>query len=241
MALPPSTEVNETFLREVDENLRRDRARDFLYANRTTLIVAVILFLAAVGGTIWYREHKQAQVGRQVEDLAKVYRQLGEGKTDQAAALKKLEDSSSASVVATARFTTAAINLETGKTKEATDIYRALAADTDLPPPYRDIALLRQTALEFDRLKPEEVIARMQPLAKPGESWFGSAAEMTALALIKQGKKQEAGRLFAAIARDKTAPEILRARSVQIASSLGVDASDALNASALAGAPASAQ
>ena len=72
------------------------------------------------------------------------------------------------------------------------------------------------------------MITRLQPLAKPGEPWFGSAGEMTALAMIKQGKKQEAGQLYAAIAKDKTVPEPIRARAVQVAGSLGVDASSAM-------------
>ena len=33
----------------------------------------------------------------------------------------------------------------------------------------------------------------MAPLAKPGSPWFGSAGEMTALALIKQGKNAGGG------------------------------------------------
>jgi hypothetical protein len=72
------------------------------------------------------------------------------------------------------------------------------------------------------------VIARLEPLAKPGEPWFGSAGEMTALALIKQGKKQEAGQLFATIAKDNGVPETIRTRAVQVAGTLGVDASAAL-------------
>jgi hypothetical protein len=100
-----------------------------------------------------------------------------------------------------------------------------------MPQSYRDIALIRQTALEFDALKPDDVISRLQPLAKPGNPWFGTAGEMTAMALIKQGKKDQAGRLFAAIANDKTVPDSIRSRSVQIAGSLGVDASAALPAS----------
>ena len=87
------------------------------------------------------------------------------------------------------------------------------------------MALIRQTALEFDSLKPEEVIARLQPLSKPGEPWFGSAGEMTADAMIKQGKKAEAGQLYAAIAKDTTVPNTMRARAAQIASSLGLDMS----------------
>ena len=106
--------------------------------------------------------------------------------------------------------------------------YREIAEDSSLPQPYRDAALLRQTSIEFDSLQPQQVIARLQPLAKPGTPWFGTAGEMTALALIKQGQSGQAAQLFAAIAKDKTVPDPIRARAVQIASSLGVDASAAL-------------
>jgi hypothetical protein len=74
-------------------------------------------------------------------------------------------------------------------------------------------------------LKPEDVIARLQPMAKAGNPWFGSAGEMTALAYLKQGKNAEAGKLFAAIAADNQVPNSIRARAVQIAGTLGVDAS----------------
>ena len=65
----------------------------------------------------------------------------------------------------------------------------------------------------------------MKPLAEPGNPWFGSAGEMTAMAMLKQGKKAEAGRMFAAIAADEQVPSSIRARAVQIAGTLGVDAS----------------
>ena len=87
------------------------------------------------------------------------------------------------------------------------------------------------TALEFDTMKPEQVIARLEPLAKPGNPWFGSAGEMTAMAMLKQGRKAEAGRLFAAIAADKPVPVTIRSRAVQIAGTLGVDATASLPAS----------
>jgi hypothetical protein len=70
----------------------------------------------------------------------------------------------------------------------------------------------------------------MEPLAKPGNPWFGTAGELTAMAMIKQGKKSEAGRLFATIAADRQVPPSIRARAVQIAGSLGVDASASLSA-----------
>jgi hypothetical protein len=45
-----------------------------------------------------------------------------------------------------------------------------------LPEAYRNLGLIRATALEFDTIKPEEVIARLEPLTRPGNPWFGRPA-----------------------------------------------------------------
>ncbi len=233
MAQPPSTEVNETFLREVDEEYRRDKFRDFFVENRVFLISVLVLFLVVSGGWIWWQSYQREQAGRQVEELAAIFQDIGAGKAEQAAPkLKELEGSSSDAVRTTAIFTSAALDLQNNNAKAATAKYRSIAEDDGVPEPYRQIALIRQTALEFDQLKPDEVIARMKPLAAPGEPWFGSAGEMTALALIKQGKSADAGKLFAAIGRDQGVPEVIRGRAIQMASSLGIDVSDVMNSRA---------
>ena len=227
MAQPP--DISETFVREVDENLRRDQLRDFFKAYGNLLAVVVVLLLAASGGFIWWKQHQVQQHGEQVEKLAQIYKDAGSGNISQLPQqLDDLSKSSSKAVRAQAQFVRAALALQQSDQKSAIAIFKELAADTGLPQPYRNAALLRETELEFDQLQPQEVVARLQPLAKPGEPWFGSAGELTALALIKQGKKQEAGQLFAAIGRDNSVPETIRARAVQIAGSLGVDAGAAL-------------
>lgn len=231
MAQPP--DITDTFVREVDENLRRDRARDFAKKYGGWLIAAVILFLAASGGYIYWQYYQLQRSGKQVEQLAEAFKTFGSG--DKASATKQIEDlskSGSKAVRATALFTRAAIALEQNDLRLATAKYREIAGDSGLPKPYRDAALIRQTALEFDSLQPQEIITRLQPLTTPGNPWFGTAGEMTAMALIKQGKKNEAARLFAAIAKDTSVPGSLRSRSVQIAGSLGVDASGAVAAPA---------
>lgn len=234
LAKPPTIttpDASESFLREVDENLRRDRARDFAKRYGNWLIGAMLLFLVASGGWIYWQNFREQRAQGQVEELAQIYGKIGSGapgtsaqQLDQLAA-----KGSSTAVRASALFTAAALALQSNDQPAAIAKYRAIAADGSFPQPYRDAALIRHTALEFDRIKPEDVIARLAPLAKPGNPWFGSAGEMTALALVKQGKSAEAGRLFAAIARDKSVSDPIRSRSVQIAGSLGVDASSALD------------
>ena len=227
MAQPP--DITETFLKEVDENLRRDRIRDFFKENSAWLIVALVLFLAACAAIIWYQEHRVQRSEAEVEQIATISKDIGIGNTAKVPQqLDQLSQSGSKGVRATALFTRAAFALQQNDTKTAIATYQKINADSSLPEAYRNAALIRQTALEFDQLQPQQVIARLQPLTKPGDPWFGSAGEMTALALIKQGKSKEAGQLFASIAKDTNAPPSARNRAVQISGSLGVDSSAAL-------------
>ena len=227
MALTP--EPNEAFVREVDENLRRDQARDFVQTYAKWLIAAAILFLAAVGGWLYWQDQRTQDSAEQSEQLFQLYRDIGDEKLATVPKrLDALEDSHSDAVRATALFTAADVAIGENDRKLAITKLREVSEDDGLPQPYRDIALIRLTALEFDTLKPDEVISRLEPLAKTGEPWFGSAGELTAMALLKQGKKNEAGRLFAAIAADKNVPDTLRSRAVQIAGTLGIDATASL-------------
>jgi hypothetical protein len=227
LAQPP--DIADTFVKEVDENLRRDRVRDFFKDNGSYLIAGLILFLAACGGIIWYQQHREKRAEEHVEQLAQLYKDIGTGNTSKVPQqLDDLSNSSSKAVRATALFTRAALAIQQSDRKLAISTYKKIRDDGSLPDSYRDAALIRETALEFDDLKPAQVIAQLQPLAKPGNPWFGSAGEMTALALIKAGKNKEAGQLFATLAKDKSVPEDIRNRSIQISGSLGADASAAL-------------
>ena len=149
MAEPP--EYNETFLREVDENLRRDQLRDFAKKHGALLAAAVVLFLIASGGFIWWQQHKVQRSEKQVEQLAEVFKNIGAGAPgDAPKQLDEMSDRGSKGVRATAMFTRAALALQQNDVKLATAKYREIAGDSSLPRPYRDAALLRQTALEFE-------------------------------------------------------------------------------------------
>lgn len=226
MALPPDS--SETFFKEVEENLRRDQFQNFFKTYGGWVIGAVILFLAAVGGWIYWEQQQKQQSAAQSEELHAVFGDIADQQMKTVPQrLDKLDDSSNDIVKASAILAEAAVALDKNDRAAATAKYRQVAEDKGLPPAYRDLGTIRSTALEFDAIAPEQVIARLEPLAKAGNPWFGSAGEMTALAMIKQGKRQEAGQLYAAIAKDPGVPDTIRARAVQVAGSLGVDASTA--------------
>ena len=223
MAIAP--EQSETFAREVDENLRRD---EFQRAARTYgkwAIAAVFLFLVAVAAYLFWRDERAKQAAADGEVLAATIDDIGAGKIAPVAGqLDQLEQSRSDAIAVSARLTRAALALQQNDRPKAIAIYQAVAADSGVDRPWRDLATVRQTALEFDSLAPQAVIDRLQPLADAGSPWFGSAGEMTALALLKANRRSEAARMFAAIAREKTVPESIRDRAGQMAGSLGIDA-----------------
>ena len=109
---------------------------------------------------------------------------------------------------------------------EAAALFDKVAADASAPEAMRNIATIRSVAARYDTMKPADVVAKLKPLATPGNAWFGPAGEMVAMAYLDQGNQAEAGALFAAIARDKDISESLKARSRQMAGLLGVDAID---------------
>jgi hypothetical protein len=229
LALAP--DPSDTFAREVDENLRRDQMRDFAKKYGTLLVVAIALFLAAVGGWLYWQNRQQQQTAEQSEELMRVFTDIGAGRNETVPQrLEPLESAKNDLVRATALLTGAAVALEKNDRDTARAKYRAIADDGSMPETYRHLALVRVTALEFDSMRPEDVVTRLQPLAQAGNPWFGSAGEMTAMAYLKQGRKEEAGRLFAAIAADQQVPESIRSRAVQIAGTLGIDATASLPA-----------
>ena len=231
MALTP--DPGETFLREVDENLRRDQLQTMARKYGPLWIAALVLLLAAVGGWLFWQDKQKKDAAADSEALAQVYADIGSGRLATVPQrLDALAKDSTDAVRASALFTRAAVAIEQNDRATGIAKYHEVADDKGLPAPYRDLGLIRATTLEFDSLKPDQVIARMEPIAKPGNPWFGSAGELTAMAMIKQGKKIAAGRLFAAIAADRQVPDSIRARAVQIAGTLGVDASASLPAPA---------
>ena len=222
MALKPID--NETFYREVDEELRRDQLLGYWKRYGKLVIAGVILFIAALGGFIWWMNQREIKSGDRGETLITALDDVSTGKT--ASAQSKLDELSKSGVEGyrvASLLTQADMASDANQADKAVGLFRQIADDSSLPQPYRDLATVRMTALQFDKLPPQQVVSRLKPLAVAGNPWFGSAGEMVASAYLKLNKPQDAGKLFAAIVKDKKVPETIRVRAEQMASSLGVD------------------
>ena len=226
MAVPPTT--NEEFIREVDDELRREQALNIWKRYGRWIIGLVVGGLALFAGYLWWQNDRDVKRGVEGEQLSSALDDLSAGNVDTAKpALDKLAAAKSPGVAVAARLSNAAVLMTKGDNKGAATAYGAIAGDAALDQPYRDLALVRQTAAEFDIMKPEDVVARLKPLAAPGNPWFGSAGEMVGIAYLKMGKNDLASAMFGAVAKDNGVPETIRTRVAQLAGLSGADAASA--------------
>ncbi|API59249.1 hypothetical protein BSL82_07945 [Tardibacter chloracetimidivorans] len=217
-------EVDEAFLREVDDELRRDQLAGWWRRWGRWLVVLVGLGLIALAAWLWWQEEQKRQAGLLGETLVQAFQSAESGNETRAiAGFSELKLSGNNAYRAAAMLGEAEMAAKQGDAKKAADAFGKVAADMNVPEAYRNLALVRQTALQFDSLKPAQVIARMKPLAIAGGPWFASAGEMTAIAYLNDNKPDLAGPLFAAIAKDKDAPASARSRAAQMAVALGID------------------
>ncbi len=222
MALPPEADPGEAFIREVDEEFRRDQVAHFWTRYGRWLLIALGVFLLGLAGWLYWREEQKRIAGDFGAELLQAADALEASNIERAGPIvAKAATAPQPGYEAVGRLTQAAIAVREGKTAEAATLYGAIAADTGIAEPFRELAAIRQLMLQFDTLPNETLIARLQPLAKAGSPWFGSAGEMLAVAHMRAGNPERAAPIFAAIAKDTNVPATIRARTGQMASMLG--------------------
>lgn len=237
MALPPDNNTPATvrdaaqrdvFLREVDEAVRQDQLEGFMSRYGKLLFAAIVIALLAFAGWIYW-DHRQTKAREeQAEAYVQALDSLQAENLD--AAKSKLGPIAAASGsdanVTSARLLLAGIALRQNRKPDALKLFAQVADDAKAPQPMRDLATVRAVAADFDAMKPQDVVDRLKPLAVPGNAWFGVAGELVGMAYLKQNKQDQAGPLFAAIAKDEDIDDGLRSRARQLAAVLGVDAVD---------------
>jgi hypothetical protein len=225
LALSPTNDA--ALLQEVDEAVRKDRLDTIMQRYGRWIIGGVVAALLAFGGYLFWSHQQDAARGEQAEELIAAFDKLGTNPRAATTELQKLAAEGDPAYRAVAQMQEANIKAQTGDLKAAAALMAKVVADTKLDQALRDLALIRQTAFEYDTLKPEVVIARMKPMVDakdPASSWFASAAELSATAHYQLGQFDQAGALYGRIAKLPNVSKSLQSRSVQMAGMLGVDA-----------------
>lgn len=207
------------FIREVEEEYRRDKAIEAWKRYQNWIIgLAIIIVIAAGGWRYWQSQQRLAAevAGAQFENAVQFARE-GKGREAEQAFLEVARSGPKGYAVL-ARFRAAA-EIAGRDRAEAVTIYDALATDPGVDPVMQNVARLRSALLLVDTADDAEMKRRIEPLAAPGSAFRHSARELLGLAALKANDYEAAGRWFDMIVADPQAPQSLRERA---SSMLGV-------------------
>ena len=203
---------NDEFIREVDEEYRRDQiARMWERYNGVIIALAVLLVAAVAGWRYWqYTQETRAQAA--AARYQEALQLSADGKDEEAArALEALAKEAPAGYALLTRFRLAA-ELGRDDAEEGAKAFDALAADGDIDATWRDLARVRAALLRLDTAEPAALRSSLEPLTGASSPWRHSARELLGLSALKAGDIEEAGRWFDQIAADRETPTALRQR-----------------------------
>lgn len=210
------------FIREVQEDLQRDRLLRLWKRFRYPLIGLLAAIVAAVIVVVVLKDAGKARNEKDGGRFAEAAKLLADGKEGEAAkAFGALANDATGGYAALARLREADLKAAAGDIDGAVAALDALAKDTRVDRVYRDLASLVATERLIDKAPLEDVMSRLSHLLAPDSGWRWLATELKGIAELKAGKTEEARATFTALAEDQATAAGVRFRAAEILSSLG--------------------
>jgi hypothetical protein len=192
----------DSLLREVDDELQRERLEKLWQQYGTYLIGAVAALLLGIGFYKWWDGRRIAAselTGQRYEAALDL---LKGGKAEEAqAALSALAANASASYPVLAQLALAGQSAKAGKTDAAIAAYDAAALKAS-DPLLKDFARLQSTALKIDSADFTEVQNRLNDLIGEKSPWRYLAREQLGVAAMRAGRLDEARNILGPLSAD---------------------------------------
>ena len=204
---------DDGFLREIEEEIRRERLEKIWRQYGTYIIAAAALIVVGVFGFKYMESRQiaaaQSQGARYEEALALA------SENKEGSATKEFETISKGSggYAQLAQLHLAGLLMKDGKKKEALGVYEALAKDGGADELLRNFAKLQAAALSLDQADFTEMQNRLNPLIGDESAFRYSARELLGLAAFKAGKTNEARLLLTPLMVDQKTPQSIVERA----------------------------
>ena len=206
--------------REVDEDLRRDRASELAKKYGPYFIgFAVAIVLGTLGYNLW-RDWDHERRSERSDLFAAAVDLANEGDTEASVEALAGLGEPDGSYGTLAAFERARLLAEEGRTGEALALWQALAVSDAAGPALQGAARLYFVMHQIDEGNSGELRAMLEPLLAPGNGFRPIAMELNAQLLLRDGDREAARQIYGEIADDLTAPPSLRARAAQVLASL---------------------
>lgn len=199
--------------REIDEEIRHDRALEIWKKYGNYIIALAVLIVAATAGYRIYAHFERQKAEALGLRFQVALEASTAGRTEDAAKeFQAIASEGAKGYAILARFRAAADLGATNKA-EAIKIYDALASDGTLPLVLQGLARLRAAALAVDDVTFDELKTRVEPLLPQGGPWAGLARELLGTKKLAANEYEAAGQYFDAIVTDDAAPDSVKQRA----------------------------
>jgi len=212
--------VSDLF-REVDEDLRRDRAVELWKRYGNYALVLALALVIGTGAYMAWRDYERRQAIEAGGQFFAAAELAAQGNAQAAAqSFDTLARDASGGYAALARLRAAALTAQTDDPAAAEAAYRAIVDDSGAGLAVRNAASLLAALHALERTDPAELQRQLAALQVEGGPWRYSAIEFSALAAARAGDAQKARDLYIRLADDPAAPPGLRARAAEMLAAL---------------------
>lgn len=202
--------MNDNVLREIDEDLRNEKLRQFWRKFRTPILIGVALLIAVTAGSSIWEDYQSRKAGEAMVKLDAAIQQLQKGEASAAAGnFAKLAKESGGELHDMALLWQARAEAQANEADAALRTLTTLAAKprgNDLV--WRDMACLRLMAANADTPK--------TCASQGGSPLKSQRLEWHAALLWQEGKQDEARVLLRTIVDDENAPASQRERAKRL-------------------------
>jgi hypothetical protein len=205
---------DESFFREVDEDYQRERMLKFLEQYGVYMLAAAFIIIAVVAGYTLQRQRAASQAAASGDEFSAALNLIDGGKKDEGRkALDAIVQTGRAPYRYLAKLQLAAESADSKNIDAAKSAYRDVAGDAAAPNELRDYARLQLAALSLDSMSYGQLAQDLGEFRSGNGPWRFQAKELLGLAAWRDGKKEEAERLFGEIVSDGEAPQGMRQRA----------------------------
>jgi hypothetical protein len=199
---------NDSLLREVDEELRREQWAKLWDQYGIYVISAASLIVALVGGYKFWeaRQLARAEAGGAQFEAALDLSKLGKAEAAEKA-LQAIVAEGPRGYETLAEFTLAGAHLKAGQPQEALAIFEKLSKDSRADDLLASFAALQAASLRLGDADFTEMQNRINALAADDGPWRYNARELLGIAALKAGKLDQARNTFAPLLADPQVPE----------------------------------
>ena len=203
----------DALLREVDDELQRERLQKLWDEYGTYLVGGVVAVLAGIGGWQWWQGRKAAAAERTGARFEEALGLVTAGSTEEAnKTFQAIATSGGASYPVLAQLVLASQAVKDGKTDAAVAGYDSVAARApDVL--IKDFARLQSTALKIDSADFTEIQNRLTDLTAEKSPWRFLARELLGVSAMRAGRLEEAKTALAPLSADPRAPTAVRERA----------------------------